>query len=146
MEQQFSKNFSLTEFVKTQTGLDNIPGPLAIESLRKLVVNIMQPLRDALGVPITITSGFRSGAVNEAIGGAKSSQHKKGEACDFVVDGYTPTELIAIIKKLHLPYDQVIDENLKGRRWVHVSYGSLNRREHLLAVDGPDGKAKYVRV
>jgi len=81
-----SENFALSEFVKTRTGIDNIPGPTEVANLRALVANFFQPLREVLGLSITITSGYRSPLVNSSTeGSAKNSQHMKGEAGDFVV-------------------------------------------------------------
>lgn len=145
---QLGKNFTLDEFVITSTGLENIPGEVEIENLRLLVKHILQPLRDAVGVPIIISSGYRSPIVNAAIGGEATSQHSKGQAADFSIPGMTNQQIIDLIRKLKLPYDQVIDEYLRGKQWVHVSYSkSKPRLQWLTARDvGPDRPKKYETV
>ena len=80
---KLSKNFSLSEFTRTSSSEDNTPNEEQIEAIRLLVEMILQPLRDLYGKPIKINSGFRSSAVNSAIGGVDSSQHSKGEAVDI---------------------------------------------------------------
>lgn len=132
------KNFTLDEFVKTSTGLDNIPGELETENLKRLVTRILQPLRNAVSLPVVVSSGYRSPLVNRAIGGAASSQHTKGEAVDFSIPGMTNAEVIAKIRSLRLPYDQLIDEIENGKSWIHVSYStkSLPRFEWLTFRDG----------
>jgi zinc D-Ala-D-Ala carboxypeptidase len=148
-EMKLGENFSLDEFTHTTTGLDNIPTPEVIESLKALVTNILQPLRTAIGKPMVITSGYRSKAVNDAVGGASSSQHSKGQAADFHVAGMTNQQLIDKIRALKLPYDQLIDEQLDGGQWVHVSFNNkatAQRKEWLTARDNRASKYETVKV
>lgn len=117
--------FTLDEFVKTSTGLENIPPPEAVERLKLLVKNVLDPLRRYLGKPITITSGYRSPLVNaNVIGSSTTSQHMKGEAADFKVSGMTNQQIIDAIRKLRLPFDQVIDEQRGSSLWIHVSHAA----------------------
>jgi zinc D-Ala-D-Ala carboxypeptidase len=141
---QLEKNFNLSEFVRTNTGLDNIPGETEIENLRKLCVYILQPLRDYLTkkyphlkIVINITSGYRSDAVNTKIKGSKTSDHRFGKAGDFNVPGLTNQQIIDAVIELQLPIDQVIDEqlwkydslgNLYLSKWVHISYNADRHR------------------
>lgn len=131
---KLGKYFTLEEMTHSQQatrkGLDNTPGPNEVKNLKELVKNVLDPLRESLNKPIVVSSGYRSPAVNKAVGGASSSQHRYGEAADITVPGMTVAQVIKAIKKLGLPYDQVIDE---WGSWVHVSYGPRNRRQHLLA-------------
>ncbi len=145
---QLSKNFSLDEFVITATGIENIPGEKEITNLKLLCEKILQPLRNAVGVPIIITSGFRSELVNAAVGGSSStSQHKTGQAADFHIPGMTNQQIIDLIRKLKLPYDQIIDEQLNGKKWVHVSYKATPRLQWLTARDvGPGRPEKYQTI
>jgi uncharacterized protein YcbK (DUF882 family) len=96
MDQRLSKNFTLDEFA-SKDGTETPPDVL--ENLRELAKNL-QVLRDELGKPIKINSGYRSPAHNKKIGGVRNSQHVKGKAADIVVTGLTPTQLAAVIFKL----------------------------------------------
>ena len=83
-----SKNFALEEFIRSRTaermGIDNVPkDEEVINNLRNLCLEILQPLRDYVGAPVHINSGYRCKALNEAVGGVKNSQHCLGEACDI---------------------------------------------------------------
>ena len=87
-----SPHFKLNEFTKSRTarenGIDNTPPPEAVENLRALCSHTLEPLREALGLPIIITSGYRCKALNERITHhSATSQHMQGEAADFVVQG-----------------------------------------------------------
>ena len=78
MATYLSKNFTLEELVYSDTakryGLNNTPTPQVIANLKNLCVNVLQPLRDYLGKPIRVTSGYRSPEVNKRVGGAVDSQ------------------------------------------------------------------------
>lgn len=136
-----TKNFTLKELCVTKTGIHNEPNSEQKEALRLLVVNILQPARDALG-PIKVTSGFRNAKVNAAIGGSRTSQHMKGEAADLQCDDNAA--LFKFIKTLD--FDQLIWEfgDKEQPDWVHVSYASKNRKEVLKATK-KNGVTKYVK-
>lgn len=136
---QLSKNFSLAELTVTRVNAPNNPRPAEVERLRALVVNVLQPLRDVLGKPIIVTSGYRSAQVNARVGGVMTSQHSLGEAADIYVEGVTPLKLAEIIRDMRLPYDQLIREPT----WVHVSYGRRHRRQ-LLTMRVIGGKTTYL--
>lgn len=103
-------------------------------NLRGLVVGVLQPLRDDVGEPVFVSSGYRPPDVNELVGGAPDSQHVAGEAADVYARGLSATELARRIVSLGLPYDQVIVEHDQGV--VHVSHvHGRNRREALTRVD-----------
>ena len=135
---QLTKNFTLAELTKTSQPLPNVPNEAEIARLKALAVNILQPLRDALGRPVILTNAFRSEAVNRAVGGVASSQHRNGEAADIYVNGLNPLQLAQYIHSLRLPYDQLIREPT----WVHVSYHEAGRRQ-LLTVRHVEGRAVY---
>ena len=87
---QFTPHFELREFVVSQTardhGLDNTPPAEAVENLRALCVHTLEPLREALGLPIVITSGYRTRELNRLlVCHSSTSQHMKGQAADFYV-------------------------------------------------------------
>ena len=132
-----SKNFTLEELTYSDTanslGIKNIPNSTQINNLKLLVVNVLQPLRDKLGKPIIVTSGFRNNVVNKKIGGAENSQHTRGQAVDIVVIGTPVMELYEFIKNSGIVYDQLILEQTKKSKWIHISYCSnLNRQQNLL--------------
>lgn len=135
-----SKNFTLAELTVTRHPLGNTPNATEREALRQLAVHILQPLRESLGKPIVVSSGYRSEAVNKAVGGASSSQHRLGQAADITVPGMTSRQVAQAIISMGLPYDQVIQE---FGRWVHVSYGPRNRRE-ILTAKTIAGKTQYL--
>lgn len=149
---QLSKNFNLREFTKSNTaarlGIDNNPTAEHIHNLATLCENILQPLRDALGKPIRITSGYRSEALNNAIGGSKTSDHSHGRAADLElwIDGEEDNaKLFHLIKNLELPFYQLIwefgDEDQPN--WVHVAYREDNVKKQCLKAVKEDGKTKY---
>jgi len=129
MATYISKNFTLEELTASATatvkGIRNNPGQTDIINLCALVHRVLQPLREAMGHPIKIGSGFRSLALNQAVGGVSNSQHMRGEAADLCIDGDIQKgkrwfEWI----KTHCEFDQLIwEKNPKtGNYWVHVSY------------------------
>lgn len=131
-----TKNFSLSEFVESDTakrlGIDNTPTKEAKENIKVLARAICQPCRDALGMPIRISSGYRSWQLNTAVGGSKTSQHAKGEAVDLVCADNR--RLFNYILE-NLTFDQLIWEEGSDAApaWVHVSYTTdrVNRMQVL---------------
>jgi zinc D-Ala-D-Ala carboxypeptidase len=109
---KLSQNFSLAEYSKSNTAvrldIDNEPDDDHLESALNLFENVIQPIRDEFG-PTRITSGYRSAALNEAIGGSATSQHSKGQACDFECDGTDNKEVVEWIID-NLDFDQLILE------------------------------------
>ncbi len=144
---QFTANFSLYELLLTShRRFDEEqynPPAEVIENLRALCVNVLQPLRDALNSPVNLNSGYRCPSLNQAIGGARNSQHMTGHAADIIDLNNGNENLFKKIKQLNLPFDQMIDEF--GFRWVHVSYDPVrNRRQILQAVKNGRGQTVYV--
>lgn len=128
------KYFTIEELSFSQTAsrknIDNTPDGRVRANLTALVANILDPLREAYGKPIIVTSGYRCAKLNKAVGGVKNSQHLTGEAADIQAVSKQPKdnkEIFDLIKKLKLPFDQLIDEY--GMAWVHVSYSKRNRRQ-----------------
>lgn len=138
---KITQHFTLGELTVTNSGRDNTPGPAETAALRKLAENILEPLRASVGVPVNVTSAYRSPAVNRAVGGSRTSQHLLGEAADIVVAGMAPRDVCQRIIDMGLPFDQLIQE---FGRWVHVSHGPRNRRQVLTARRGKGGKTEYV--
>ena len=150
---KLTKNLSLQEMLKSRTatrlGLSNSPSEEHVKNMQALAENIFQPLRDYFGVPIHISSGYRSEALNKAIGGSKSSQHCKGEAMDIDRDGYSQPDNAQIFEyiKKNLDFDQMIWEfgTQQNPEWVHVSHkrDGKNRAELLVAYKTSYGKTRY---
>lgn len=137
---KLTRSFSRWEFEKSQTamrkGIRNRMNNTQLQAAIDLCENVLQPARDYFGVPITINSGFRSPKLNRAIGGARGSQHSKGEAADIELVGGDNWRLLRYIQE-NLPYDQLIAEFMHegdpDAGWVHVSYRKgLNRGQALL--------------
>lgn len=144
------KYFSIQELTKSQTakrlGINNEPSKEVEASLTALVEKVLDPLREAYGHPIIVTSGYRCERLNKAVGGAGSSQHVKGEAADIRTVSDKPEEnkrLFDLILSLNLPFDQLINEY--GFNWVHVSFGARHRRQVLKAVK-KNGRTSYIKV
>lgn len=130
------KYFNINELVKSDTAtkkkIDNTPTQEIKDNLNQLIDKILDPLRESYGKPIIVSSGYRCEALNKAVGGAKTSQHKAGQAADIHTKSNTREsnkELFNLIRTLKLPYDQLINEY--NYKWVHVSYSPKNRRQVL---------------
>ena len=148
-----SDNLSLAEATSSATalrkGIANKPTVTHLINLKEVANNIFQPCREHFGKPLRVTSGYRSEALNKAIGGSSKSQHSKGEALDMQsTKGYTNKELFMYIKD-HLEFDQLIGEfpdNVGEYTWVHCSYKKEgNRGEVLIAYKDDNNKTKYAK-
>lgn len=144
------KYFTIKELTKSTTAIkrhiDNTPSKEIERSLTALVEKVLDPLREAYGKPIIVTSGYRCEKLNKVVGGAASSQHVKGEAADIRSVEDTQEEnkkLFDLIVKLKLPFDQLINEH--NYDWVHVSFGARHRRQKLRAVR-KNGRTVYVNA
>lgn len=142
---KLSPNFELSELLHSELairkGIDNTPTSAIVAELQRLAREILQPLRDHLGRPVVVSSGYRSPALNRAVGGSPNSAHMQGRAADITVPGVKPREVCLAIVELGLPFDQVI---LEGGSWCHVAIagdGVVPRRQQLTAVFGPGGVA-----
>jgi uncharacterized protein YcbK (DUF882 family) len=136
---QLSEHFNLAQLTRSQTAtrlkLENIPSSTDIENLKWLCVKILEPLYTLFETKklgnFQITSGFRSLPLNKAIGSNNNSQHVKGQACDFVVNGITVNQAFDIIKATDLPFDQLINE---FGEWLHVSYDRDKKTQRKQAI------------
>ena len=144
------KYFTINELTKSTTAIkrhiDNTPSKEIERSLTALVEKVLDPLREAYGKPIIVTSGYRCPKLNAIVGSTPSSQHVKGEAADIKTIEDTPEEnkkLYDLIVKLKLPFDQLINEH--NYDWVHVSFGARHRRQKLKAVR-KNGKTTYIHI
>lgn len=139
MATKISKNFTLEELYASSTakakGINNIPTPQAIINLTYLVSKVLQPLRVYAQEPIKIGSGYRSPALNRAVGGVSNSQHMTGQAADLCIDGNIEKgrKWFDLIRR-NLPFDQLIwEKNPKtGSYWVHVSFNAEGNRGQVI--------------
>ena len=125
---KLTENFSLEEMIASEIGarrgLDNTPNATEIANLVR-TAGLLEQVRKVLGKPIIINSGFRSKAVNDAVGSKDTSQHRIGCAADIRVPGMTPKEVVEAIVKADIPYDQVIRE---FDSWTHISVPDMPAR------------------
>ena len=149
-----SNHVSLAEFCHSDTakrrGIDNtIKDPAHLASAKLLCEKIFQPIREHFGVPIYISSGYRSAALNRAVRGSSSSQHCKAEAMDIDADRYgkvTNKEIFDYIRE-HLEWDQMIWEfgNDSQPDWVHVSFKATGNRRQILKAIKEGASTEYVK-
>ena len=149
---QLSKHFKLEEFTKSMTAIrkniPNEPGSGDIKNLENLCYEVLEPVRAKFEKPITITSGYRSEALCEAIGSKKTSQHAKGMAADIEIFGVSNYDLAKYIEK-NLNFDQLILECWDGKEpnsgWVHVSYvNDIANRKSVLTYTRAGGYSKGI--
>lgn len=147
-----SEHISYAEATNSYTakkeGINNTPNQEELKAMKFLAENIFEPLRKYFGVPIHIPSFFRSSELNIKIGGAKNSQHTKGEAVDFDADRYgqiTNKQIFNYIKD-NLEFDQLIYEfgNDTNPDWVHVSCKDSDNRKQILRAIKKNGMIKYI--
>ena len=144
MKNQLSSNFSLDDFTLSitaiQYGICNEAPVEVISNLQNLCQQVLQPLRDYLGVPVVITSGYRCRALNRLVGGVPNSQHILGEAADIVVKDNANLnkgggQMLKAFEwiRLNCDFDQLIwERNSRGAQWIHVSCcrkAGANRRQ-----------------
>jgi hypothetical protein len=143
---KLTNNFYLKEFVISQMaerhGYKNEPNEKQIENLRLICVNVLQPLREIINVPIFINSGFRSFDVNAAVGGRFNSQHLEGKAADLIVPSMNLVDVFNILLQ-RLSFDQLIYEFGK---WIHVSWNGEKNRNEVLFSKKVYGKTVYEKV
>ena len=149
---KLSDNLSLKEVIKSDTaiknGIDNNPTEEHIKARKTIANEVFQPVRDYFDVPIYVSSGYRSKALNSVIKGSATSQHCKGEAIDLDADvfgGVTNKEIYNYIKD-NLDFDQLIWEfgTDEEPNWVHVSYTSkMPNRKMLLKAYKVNNKTHY---
>ncbi len=138
-----SPNFTLEEFthsdIAIRKGIDNTPNAEALANLAELALTL-EKVRDLLGVPIHINSGYRGPKVNAAVGGSSVSAHMTGQAADFTASAFgTPLEVALEIAASDIAYDQLIAE---FGAWVHIGIRGDMRRQVLTAAR-EGGKVVY---
>lgn len=118
---KLAPHFTLAELtaseIAARNNWENVPNDDEIKNLTR-TAQLLEMVRDTVGKPVIVTSGFRSKQVNDAVGSSDRSQHRIGCASDFRVPGMTPTEVVRACVDAGLPYDQIIVE---FDAWTHIS-------------------------
>ena len=150
---KLSEHLDLAEVVKSDSakrrGISNMPTLEHIENFKKLAEKVFEPIRKHFGVPIHISSGYRSKELNAVIGGSLTSQHCTGEAIDIDMDGSAhgvTNKMVFDFIKNNLSFDQLIFEfgTKDAPDWVHVSYESVGKqRKQVLRAVKQGGVTKY---
>jgi len=146
-----SKNFTVAELCKSELAIrrsiDNTPTETIISNLQALVVNVLQPTRDSIG-PIVINSGYRSPAVNVAVGGSPTSDHCLGMAADIEIAGYDNKMLAKFIEQ-NFKFTQLIlefyEDGQPSSGWVHVSFDPTDLKCQCLRAVKQNGKTVYLK-
>lgn len=134
-------NFSISELIASDTAarhnINNMPDIRSLDCMLELIFYVLQPLREIIKKPMTITSGYRNKQVNQLVGGAvdkwgnPTSQHSFGQAADVVIKGMTPAEFIEVVKKSGIEYDQLINEH---DSWTHISFNKGKNRKQCFKI------------
>lgn len=153
---QLTKNFTLGELTRSATagrlGLNNTPDERATTNLRQSARGLWQPVRDILGVPMVVSSGYRNPTLNRAIGGSTTSAHCYGLAIDFTAPAFGNTRkiaryLVAELKERDIKFDQLILEFPDDvGSWIHLGYKHPNgqQRGQVLTAVKRGGRTVYL--
>lgn len=138
---QLTPHFLLSELACTTTQYKELNLAEAQKIMGRMyqLAGFAERVREIIGKPLIINSGFRCVKLNNAVGGSLSSQHLYAEAIDIRVSGKTSNEVFQILAASDLKYDQLILEKAGNAQWVHVSIGS--KKEKLIYKNG-----KYTRL
>lgn len=125
------KYFSFKEMIQSDIakskGIENIPDWEQIDALRSLIETILDPLREWYGKSITVNSGYRSEALNSAVGGVSTSFHRYGQAADITAGNRTENEKLFNYIKDNLPFSELGWEG--NGTWVHIGWNGNNDKE-----------------
>lgn len=146
---QLSPNFTYEELVFSEVavrkGIPNVPNPEEANNLMRLANQLLEPARSVLKVPIHVNSGYRSLAVNTAVGGSPISAHMDGCAADIVPIGLELRKAFDVLRTSLQGFDQII---IECNAWIHVSLPRVGASPRLMAMSawGAPGNWKYVNV
>ena len=130
-----AKYFTIGELCKSDVAvekrIENTPDNTTVERMQALMEECLDKVREMWGKPIGVNSGYRSAELNRAVGGAKNSQHLRGEACDITTGTKENNrKLFDLIVASDIPFDQLIDES--GYKWLHISFCKDYNRKQVL--------------
>lgn len=145
------KYFTFDEFKDSEKarelGIDNRMPELVEAHVVELVDILLDPLREAWGAPLVVSSGYRCPELNEAVGGSATSAHLAGWAADLVPSADDPRGVQGLVDfaiewltATGLPYDQLIDERSGGSRWLHVGIRNLKGKQRRQVMRYENGK------
>ena len=146
---KLSEHLELSEVIRSESakrnGISNMPTAEHIENFKILATKVFEPIREHFGVPIRISSGYRSLGLNKCVGGSETSQHSSGEAIDIDQDQTTITnkQVFEYIKD-NLAFDQLINEF--NYSWVHVSYKANGKQRGEVWEAYKEGKVTKYRL
>lgn len=133
---KISKNISYKEATHSNTAkarkIDNTPDAYTLVRMKLVAEKCFQPVREWYGKPINVNSFYRSEKLNWAIGGAKNSQHMKGEAIDISAGSSIENEKLFNWLKDNVEFTQLINEY--GFRWIHISYDPNNLKKQVFNI------------
>lgn len=134
------KHFTIEELTRSDTAykfnIDNTPDKYVVGNLDKLVTNLLDPLREAWGSPIKVTSGYRCYKVNQLVGGVKTSQHMSGKAADIQPIGKSFESFKRFLVKWleDKEFDQCIIEKSGKTQWIHISFDECRNRKKVFSL------------
>ena len=138
-----TEHFTLDEFTRSTTAdrlkIDNSV-PVDLMPNVQLTAIKLEFVRQALGKPINITSGYRCPALNARVGGVSTSAHTKGLAVDFHSSYGTPKEICQRLIDAGVQFDKLIQEH---NQWVHIGFNPNNNRQIVLTAVKQGGKTIY---
>jgi zinc D-Ala-D-Ala carboxypeptidase len=152
---KISTHLNLAEVTRSDSakrhGIDNTPTAEHLENFKLLAEKVFEPIRLHFKEPIFISSGYRSKALNDFIGGSASSQHCKGQAIDIDMDGSkggVTNKMVFDFIVSRLDFDQLIWEfgTDSNPDWVHVSYAKTGNRKQKLKAVRVGGKTVYQTI
>ena len=157
MNMKLSEHFTLAELTKTSVMIENVPNEAQVENLKRLCswlemlrsewnnryAGSLTPNPSPKGEgnsddPIIINSGYRSPAVNKAVGGAQNSNHLTGCAADIRCLGIEQalryaTILLDIADEGREDFDELLMErNAKGNYWLHFAVRPEGNRRKIV--------------
>lgn len=121
--------FSISELIHSDKAIlhriNNMPDINSLDNMLNLIHYCLNPIRTAIKKPMLVTSGYRCEELNKLVGGADNSNHLTGCACDFIIKGMKPKEIIKFITAMNIEYDELVNEY---DSWVHIAYRHNNNR------------------
>lgn len=149
------KHFTIKEMCKSASHPELVAYPAqgtqVYRNLVRLIETVLDPIRDKIGQPVVVSSGYRSERLNAAVGGSKTSAHRYGLAADITTgkDGADNLKIVAAALDGKVPYDQIIFEyptfdstgSIATAKWIHIGLSQgTNRKQMIYTTDGKSYK------